>query len=84
MGWDNQVTCIQKIDQVHVQAGDKLEEEDHIRMIRWETFRQSTKMTYSLEKNEEVGILDQMKGIQTIDHPSVHVLPEKDDENGMR
>ena len=30
MGWDDQVTCIQKIDQVHVQAGDKLEEEDQI------------------------------------------------------
>ena len=82
MGWDYQVTCIQTIDQVHVQAGNRRGGLD--RMIRWETFKQLTRLTYSLEKNEEVAILDQMKGIQTIDHHSVHVLPEKDDENGMR
>ena len=44
-------------------------------MIRWESFKQFIKFTYSLKKYEKVKIYDQIRCIRTIDY--VHVLPGK-------
>ena len=98
MEWDNQMTNIQTIDQVHVRPMDEEDgigwsdgggggiqtiEQVHVRpgdgwrrwdrMVRLGLLKQSSKFTYYLETDEEVGIGWSDEGIQIIEQ--LHVRP---------